>query len=81
MSFIATVVVGLIIGWLASLVMKSGRGLIGVLIIGAIGGFAGIFLLQLFLGSSSMTGINITSIVTALVGVIVLLAVVQTVRR
>jgi uncharacterized membrane protein YeaQ/YmgE (transglycosylase-associated protein family) len=81
MGFIATIVVGLIAGWLASLIMKSGTGLIGDLIIGVIGGFVGGFLSQLFLGANLMTGINITSIVTALVGAIVLLAIVRLVRR
>jgi uncharacterized membrane protein YeaQ/YmgE (transglycosylase-associated protein family) len=81
MGFIATIVVGLIAGWLASLIMKSGTGLIGDLIIGVIGGFVGGFLSQLFLGANLMTGINITSIVTALVGAIVLLAIVRLVWR
>lgn len=81
MGFIATIIVGLIAGWLASLVMKSGTGLIGDLIIGVIGGFVGGFLSQLFLGANLMTGINISSILTALIGAIVLLAVVRAVRR
>ncbi|GIK43652.1 MAG: hypothetical protein BroJett011_74850 [Chloroflexota bacterium] len=81
MGFIATIVVGLIAGWLASLVMKSGTGLIGDLIIGVIGGFVGGFLSQVFLGANLMTGINVISIVTALVGAVVLLAIVRAVRR
>lgn len=81
MGFIATIVVGLIAGWLASLIMKSGTGLIGDLIIGVIGGFVGGFLSQLFLGANLMTGINFSSIITALIGAIVLLAVVRAVRR
>ena len=81
MGFIATIIVGLIAGWLASLVMKSGTGLIGDLIIGVIGGFIGGFLSQLFLGANLMSGINIISIVTAFVGAIVLLAIVRAVRR
>ena len=81
MGFIATIIVGLIAGWLASLVMKSGTGLIGDLIIGVIGGFIGGFLSQLFLGANLMSGINVTSIVTAFVGAIVLLAIARAVRR
>lgn len=81
MGFIATIIVGLIAGWLASLVMKTGTGLIGDLIIGVIGGFVGGFLSQLFLGANLMTGINMTSILTALIGAIVLLAVVRAIRR
>ena len=81
MGFVATIIVGLIAGWLASLLMKSGTGLIGDLIIGVVGGFLGGFLSQLFFGANLMTGINLISIITALVGAIVLLAIVRLVRR
>ncbi|MCB0166542.1 MAG: GlsB/YeaQ/YmgE family stress response membrane protein [Anaerolineae bacterium] len=81
MGFIATIIVGLIAGWLASLIMKTGTGLIGDLIIGVVGGFLGGLLSQLFLGVNLMSGINVTSIITALVGAIVLLAIVKLIRR
>ena len=81
MGFVATIIVGLIAGWLASMLMKSGTGLIGDLIIGVVGGFIGGFLSQVFFGANLMTGINLTSIITALIGAIVLLAIVRLVRR
>ncbi|MCB9077837.1 MAG: GlsB/YeaQ/YmgE family stress response membrane protein [Anaerolineaceae bacterium] len=81
MGFIATIIVGLIAGWLASLIMKTGTGLIGDLIIGVVGGFLGGLLSQLLLGVNLMSGINVTSIITALVGAIVLLAIVKAIRR
>lgn len=81
MGFIATIVVGLIAGWLASLIMKTGTGLIGDMIIGVVGGFIGGLLSQLLLGANLMSGINVTSIITALIGAIVLLAIVKVIRR
>jgi uncharacterized membrane protein YeaQ/YmgE (transglycosylase-associated protein family) len=81
MGFVATIIVGLIAGWLASMLMKSGTGLIGDLILGVIGGFVGGFLSQLFFGANLMSGVNATSIITALIGAIVLLGVVRLVRR
>jgi uncharacterized membrane protein YeaQ/YmgE (transglycosylase-associated protein family) len=81
MGFVATIIVGLIAGWLASMLMKSGTDLIGDLILGVIGGFVGGFLSQLFFGANLMSGVNATSIITALIGAIVLLGVVRLVRR
>ncbi|MCB0212118.1 MAG: GlsB/YeaQ/YmgE family stress response membrane protein [Anaerolineae bacterium] len=81
MGFIATIVVGLIAGWLASLIMKTGTGLIGDIIIGIIGGFLGGLLSQLLLGVNLMSGINVTSIIVALIGAVVLLAIVKVIRR
>ena len=81
MGFVATIIVGLIAGWLASYLMKSGTGLIGDLVIGVIGGFVGGFLSQLFLGANLMSGINATSIITALVGAVVLLGIVRLFNR
>lgn len=81
MGIVATLVVGLLAGFLASLVMKTGGGLITDLIVGVIGGFIGGYLSQEFLGQNMMSGINLTSILTAAVGAIVLLAIVKLVRR
>ena len=81
MGIVATIVVGLLAGFLASVVMKSGGGLITDLILGVIGGFIGGYLSQVFMGQNFMTGINLTSILTAAVGAIVLIVIVRLVRR
>jgi len=51
------------------------------LVVGVIGGFIGGFASQLLLGENLMSGINLTSILTAAVGAIVLLAIVKLLRR
>jgi uncharacterized membrane protein YeaQ/YmgE (transglycosylase-associated protein family) len=73
MGILATIVVGLIAGWLASLIMKARGGLLIDLILGVVGGFVGGWLSSLILGVNTMTGITITSILTALVGAIIVL--------
>jgi uncharacterized membrane protein YeaQ/YmgE (transglycosylase-associated protein family) len=75
MGILATIVVGLIAGVLASLIMKARGGLIIDLILGVVGGFVGGWLSGLVLGRNMMTGINLPSILVALVGAIIVLVV------
>ena len=75
MGIFATIVVGLVAGWLASLVMKAKTGLWIDLVMGVIGGFVGGWLTSLLLGTNLMSGINITSILVALVGAIIVIAI------
>ena len=75
MGIFASIVVGLIAGWLASLIMKAKSGLVMDLIMGVIGGFVGGFLSSLLLGVNLMSGINFTSIITGLVGAIIVIAI------
>jgi uncharacterized membrane protein YeaQ/YmgE (transglycosylase-associated protein family) len=81
MGFLASVVVGLIAGFLAHLLMQTKTGLIVDLILGVIGGFVGGWLSSLIFGANLMSGINLTSIVTALVGAIIVIAVYRLVTR
>ena len=81
MGIFATIVVGLIAGWLASLVMKTGTGLWIDLLLGVIGGFVGGWLTGLLMGVNLMSGINLTSIVVAFVGAIVVIAIYRLIRR
>ena len=73
MGWLATIVVGLIAGFLASLIMRARGGLLIDLILGVVGGFVGGWLTGLVLHQNLMTGINITSILVALVGAIIVL--------
>ncbi len=75
MGFLASVVVGLIAGFLAHLLMRTKTGLFLDLILGVIGGFVGGWLSQLFLGQNLMSGINFTSIITALVGAVIVVGI------
>jgi uncharacterized membrane protein YeaQ/YmgE (transglycosylase-associated protein family) len=81
MGIIATIIVGLIAGFLASLIMKARGGLLVDLILGIVGGFVGGWLTTLLFKQNMMTGINITSILVALAGAIVVLFVYRLIFR
>lgn len=79
MGFIAWLVLGLIAGWLASMVMgKGGYGLIGDIIVGIIGAFIGGFLFNALTGTG-ITGFNLWSIFVAFVGAVILIAILRAV--
>ena len=79
MGLLAWIVVGLVAGWLASQVMRGGGyGLIGDIIVGAVGAVIGGFLAARFLNMpDAVNGINVTSILVAFVGALILVAVLR----
>jgi uncharacterized membrane protein YeaQ/YmgE (transglycosylase-associated protein family) len=76
MGLISWIVVGGVAGWLASMVIPSGLGLIGDIVVGIIGGFVGGFLFHA-IGEVGMTGLSIWSIFVAFIGSVVLLYVIR----
>jgi uncharacterized membrane protein YeaQ/YmgE (transglycosylase-associated protein family) len=73
MSFIAWIVLGLIAGFIASkIVNKSGEGMILDIILGIVGAVVGGYLFQTF-GMPGVTGVNLYSILVAVVGAVVFL--------
>ncbi len=76
MGLLAWIVVGLIAGFLASQVMKGrGSGLIGDLVLGVVGALLGGFLASVLLKiPNAVNGINISSIVVAFLGAVILIA-------
>jgi uncharacterized membrane protein YeaQ/YmgE (transglycosylase-associated protein family) len=79
MGLLSWIIVGLIAGWLANQVMRSGRGNAATdIVVGVIGGLVGGFLAaQLFGVPNSVNGINVGSIVVAFLGAIVAIALVR----
>ncbi len=71
---IAWVLIGLAAGWLASLLMRSKRGLFGSLLLGLVGSVVGGVLFSL-LGLGGSTNI-LGGIVIATVGAVIVLAIV-----
>ena len=81
MSIIAWLVVGLIAGWIGSMIVnKGGEGLIMDIVLGVVGALVGGFLFNM-LGHSGATGINLYSIFVAVVGSVVVLLVYHAVFR
>ncbi len=81
MGILATIIVGLIAGFLAHLLMRTRTGIVIDLILGVIGGFVGGWISSLLFGINLMSGINITSIIVALIGAIVVIAIYRLFRR
>jgi uncharacterized membrane protein YeaQ/YmgE (transglycosylase-associated protein family) len=81
-SLLVWIVVGAIAGWLASIVMKTNgrQGLLQDIIIGVVGGVIGGFVFNALGVGGAVTGFNVTSIVVAFVGGIILIAVLRAVR-
>ena len=75
MSLLAWLVVGLVAGWIGSMIVnRSGEGLLMDIVLGIIGAFVGGFLFHLF-GHVGVTGLNLYSIFVAVIGSVVLLVI------
>lgn len=73
MSFIAWIVLGLIAGFIASkIVNKSGEGIVLDIVLGIVGAVIGGYLFQTF-GMAGVSGLNLYSILVAVVGAVVVL--------
>ncbi len=79
MGLLAWIIVGLIAGWLAGMVMKGGGyGVVGDIIVGIIGALLGGFLASAVFGiPDAVNGINVTSIVVAFIGAVILIAILR----
>jgi uncharacterized membrane protein YeaQ/YmgE (transglycosylase-associated protein family) len=81
MGLIATIVVGLVAGLLASWMMKAETGVLVDLVLGVVGSILGGWITSLILGANLVSGINLTSIVVALGGAILVIAIYRFIRR
>ncbi|MFM9414221.1 GlsB/YeaQ/YmgE family stress response membrane protein [Peptococcus simiae] len=77
MGIISWLIVGALAGWLASIIMgkNAQMGALANIGVGIVGAFIGGFLLS-FIGHGQITGINLPTIGTAVLGAVVLLFVV-----
>ncbi len=77
MSIIGWIVLGALAGWIASIIMgrNDRMGCITNIVVGIIGAFLGGFIFNLF-GGAGITGFNFWSFLVAVVGAVVLLAIV-----
>ena len=80
MSFIAWIVLGLIAGFIGSkIINRRGEGLILDIVLGVIGAVVGGWLFHLF-GMSGVTGLNIYSLIVAVIGALVVLVIYHAIR-
>jgi uncharacterized membrane protein YeaQ/YmgE (transglycosylase-associated protein family) len=81
MSFLAWIVLGLVAGFIGSkIVNKTGEGIVLDILLGIVGAVVGGWLFNTF-GAAGVTGLNLYSILVAVVGAVVLLVVYHAIRR
>jgi uncharacterized membrane protein YeaQ/YmgE (transglycosylase-associated protein family) len=78
MSIISWIVVGAIAGYIAGFLVRGdeGMGVIGHIVLGIVGALVGGFLAGLLLNKDLTTGINIETIVVAVIGAVITVLVV-----
>jgi uncharacterized membrane protein YeaQ/YmgE (transglycosylase-associated protein family) len=85
MTFLLWIIVGGILGWLASIVMKTNdqQGLILNVIVGIVGAFLGGLLLAPLFGTGTInqSDFSVGSLLVSFLGAIILLAIVNFFRR
>lgn len=81
-NILVWVVVGGLAGWLASIIMKTDaqQGAVGNIVIGVIGALIGGFVMGQF-GGGGFDGFNIGSFLVALLGSIILIAILKLIRK
>ena len=81
MSILAWVVLGLLAGFIGSkIVNKSGEGLILDILLGIVGAVIGGWLFNRF-GAAGVTGLNLYSLLVAVIGSVVFLVIYHAIRR
>ncbi len=75
MGIIAWIVLGAIAGFITNLIMGGKEGVIGTIILGIVGAVVGGYLAGTVLKVADVTGINVESIVVAVIGAVIVVAV------
>ncbi len=81
MSYLAWIVLGLVAGFIGSkIVNKSGEGILLDIVLGIVGAVVGGWLFNTF-GAAGVTGLNLYSLLVAVIGAVVFLVVYHAIRR
>jgi len=80
MGIILWIIFGALVGWVASAIMKSNDGVLMDIVIGIVGAVLGGWIMSL-LGQGGVSGFNLYSFIVAVVGAVVLIAIVRALRR
>ena len=75
MNLLLWILLGLLAGWISSLIMKtdSQQGMLMDIVFGVVGAFVGGLVFNFF-GLSGVTGFNVWSLMVAIVGAVALIA-------
>jgi len=82
MGIILWIIFGALVGWIASMIMKTDaeQGALLNVIVGIVGAVLGGWVMSM-IGQTGVTGFNLYSFLVALVGAVVLIAIVKAVRN
>lgn len=82
MNIIVWIVFGALVGWVASMIMKtnSEQGVLLDIIVGIVGAVAGGWIMSLF-GEGGVSGFDLYSFLVALLGACVFIVIMKAVRR
>ena len=80
MDLIVWIIFGGLVGWVASMVMGTGGGLLWDIGVGIVGAVIGGFIMNA-LGQSGVGGFNLYSFLVAVLGACVLIAIVRAMRH
>ncbi|MEK7635209.1 MAG: GlsB/YeaQ/YmgE family stress response membrane protein [Patescibacteria group bacterium] len=82
MGIILWIIFGALVGWIASIIMKTNaeQGAVLNIIVGIVGAVLGGWLMSFF-GESGVSGFNLYSFLVALLGAMALIFVVKVLRR
>ncbi len=83
MGILSWIVIGLIVGWIASVIVKgSGSGILGDIILGIVGALVGGFIASAVFGvADPISGFNLTTFIIAIIGAIIVIAIVRALSR
>jgi uncharacterized membrane protein YeaQ/YmgE (transglycosylase-associated protein family) len=81
MGIILWIIFGAIIGWIASMIMKTNetQGTLTNIVIGILGAILGGWIMSFF-GNTGVTGFNLYSFLVAILGAIVLITIIRAMR-
>ena len=82
MGILLWIVFGGIVGWVASLIMRTNasQGIILNIVVGIIGAVVGGWLASL-IGKSGVIGFNLYSFIVALIGAVILVSIIKMIRK
>ena len=75
MGIIAWIVLGAIAGFITNLIMGGREGVVATILLGIVGAIVGGFLAGTVLKVADVTGVNVQSIIVAVVGAVIVVAV------
>lgn len=82
MNILLWLVFGGLTGWIASLIMKTDaqQGILENVVVGIVGAFIGGYLMEQ-IGETGVSGFNIRSLVVAVIGAVIFIALYKMIRR